>query len=316
MVRELSLWRCRNLLFATSMTMCLGVPASANDSGINAIIQGVPQSAMTEAPRPVQAPSQSLSHPAPSRATSDARVNSIIQGLKPRSVASPATISIARSDFFLQLNLHYDRAAAPSSINLRVGQVVPSFVRLMDVPEALIAVWDEAPKYQAVSTRALILLVERRSRKVAFVFNRDTYFVYTPDPDVRIVLNVHSNRFCLIDVKASASWNIQFAYDSDQLLPEARDDLQQIVGLLRHVSLGDYKFVVTGHTDAVGSREYNYDLSLRRAKAVVDHLVWAESIPSTRVKWSGRGFDELLYPQEPRNPRNRRVNLNPTLNEC
>jgi outer membrane protein OmpA-like peptidoglycan-associated protein len=279
--------------------------ALANDNEINSIVQGLPGQHVPVVP-----------HAAPRQASGDARTNAIVQGLTPRSTASAATISIARSDFFLQLNLHYDRSSGQSSSNLRVGQVVPGSVTLMDIPGRLTAVWSEALGYFALPTRTSIFLIEKNSRKVAFVLNRDNYFIFTPDPNVRIILDTQTNKFCIIDVKASASWNIPFAFDSDRLLPEARDDLQQIVGLLRHASLGTYKFFVTGHTDGVGSREYNYDLSLRRAKAVVDHLVWTEAITPSRVKWSGRGSDELLYPKDSRNPRNRRVNLHPTINEC
>jgi peptidoglycan-associated lipoprotein len=39
------------------------------------------------------------------------------------------------------------------------------------------------------------------------------------------------------------------------------------------------RFKVFGHTDLVGGQGYNYNLGLRRAKAVVNYLVPRESAP-------------------------------------
>ena len=62
---------------------------------------------------------------------------------------------------------------------------------------------------------------------------------------------------------------------------------------------------MTSHTDRVGTEEYNIDLSLRRAKAVVDYLIEA-GIAADRLQYHGFGKsrpktvtkrDATLFPQ-------------------
>ncbi|MGH8751809.1 MAG: OmpA family protein, partial [Burkholderiales bacterium] len=68
--------------------------------------------------------------------------------------------------------------------------------------------------------------------------------------------------------------------------------------------------VVIGHTDAVGTLEYNDTLSLQRAKKVRDDLVKL-GIPTEHIRVAGRGKRELLVPtrDEVSEPRNRRVEI-------
>jgi len=67
---------------------------------------------------------------------------------------------------------------------------------------------------------------------------------------------------------------------------------------------------VAGHTDAVGTDQYNDALSLRRAERVSALLV-ARGIPSDRITAVGRGKRELLVPTPDgvAEPRNRRVEI-------
>jgi outer membrane protein OmpA-like peptidoglycan-associated protein len=68
---------------------------------------------------------------------------------------------------------------------------------------------------------------------------------------------------------------------------------------------------VEGHTDNVGTRAYNADLSDRRAKSVMKYLV-AKGIEKTRLIAKGYGFDfpiDTNATQEGRD-RNRRVEFN------
>jgi OOP family OmpA-OmpF porin len=70
--------------------------------------------------------------------------------------------------------------------------------------------------------------------------------------------------------------------------------------------------LITGHTDSVGSDEFNLNLSLQRAQAVKDFLVQVYSIESSRLQIKGFGKRKLIYPNE-RNEKeaqmNRRVEL-------
>jgi outer membrane protein OmpA-like peptidoglycan-associated protein len=67
---------------------------------------------------------------------------------------------------------------------------------------------------------------------------------------------------------------------------------------------------VVGHTDTVGKKEYNYGLSMKRAKAVASILV-AKGIDPSVIDITSHGKDNPLVPtgdQVPE-PRNRRVEI-------
>jgi len=63
--------------------------------------------------------------------------------------------------------------------------------------------------------------------------------------------------------------------------------------LLDHPELAYIR--VEGHTDNVGSRPYNLDLSRRRAESVVAYIV-SKSVPRGRLTAVGLGFDRPLAP--------------------
>jgi OOP family OmpA-OmpF porin len=65
--------------------------------------------------------------------------------------------------------------------------------------------------------------------------------------------------------------NIHFDFDKYTLTPESEATLDEIAEILNEEH--DSKFMVSGYTDAKGSRAYNERLSLNRAKAVRDGLV-------------------------------------------
>jgi OOP family OmpA-OmpF porin len=80
---------------------------------------------------------------------------------------------------------------------------------------------------------------------------------------------------------------------------------------LSNQTLVGYRFRIEGHTDTVGSLEYNNALSDLRAAAVVDYLTNNFRVDRNRVEAIGMGKDGLLVPtpdQTPE-PRNRRVQV-------
>lgn len=70
--------------------------------------------------------------------------------------------------------------------------------------------------------------------------------------------------------------------------------------------------LISGHTDSVGSDEFNLKLSFQRAQAVKNFLVQVHHINSSQLQTQGFGKRKLLYPNE-RNKKeaqmNRRVEL-------
>lgn len=107
---------------------------------------------------------------------------------------------------------------------------------------------------------------------------------------------------------AMVDLTIQFAFDSATILDESKALLDRLAKALNAAQLQSLKFVVEGHTDGVGNKAYNDQLSARRAQSVVDYLVKA-GVSASRLRSTGRGFAELLYPQDPKAAGNRRVRI-------
>lgn len=84
--------------------------------------------------------------------------------------------------------------------------------------------------------------------------------------------------------------SVLFGFDKAALTPEDQTKLDQIgaqLGLSK-----SYILEVTGGADSVGSAEYNYDLSQRRAAAVVQYLASKYKIPPHRFYLIGIGKDK------------------------
>ena len=82
-------------------------------------------------------------------------------------------------------------------------------------------------------------------------------------------------------------YSIYFTFNSDVLRPESEPTLKEIADVLKKHS--DWKLGVNGHTDGIGSDDYNLDLSKRRAAAVRAALVTRYGIAGTRLTTAGYG---------------------------
>ncbi len=81
--------------------------------------------------------------------------------------------------------------------------------------------------------------------------------------------------------------NIFFDYDKWDLRPESRFELDRFVEVLnKNPTL---KIEIAGHTDSIGSDNYNLRLSDRRAKSVRDYLVNNGRIAAERMSSQGYG---------------------------
>ncbi len=83
--------------------------------------------------------------------------------------------------------------------------------------------------------------------------------------------------------------NIFFDTDSFDLKKESYAELNTLVDLLKENP--DLKVEIGGHTDNVGSREYNLKLSENRARSVYNYLI-GKGIDEKRLKYKGYGFSE------------------------
>ena len=85
----------------------------------------------------------------------------------------------------------------------------------------------------------------------------------------------------------AAIYGINFEFASAQILVDSHDVLAEIAKLL--LENQELRLYVVGHTDDIGSLEYNINLSERRAEAVVDFLIDNYEISSSRLISAGVG---------------------------
>jgi len=105
------------------------------------------------------------------------------------------------------------------------------------------------------------------------------------------------------------SFMLYFITGTDELTPESKAELQNVLAALKDRPLPDV--LVIGHTDTVGELTTNDRLSAQRAETLKGFLVDI-GIPVTRIRTAGRGERELLIrtADEVDEPRNRRVEIN------
>ena len=83
--------------------------------------------------------------------------------------------------------------------------------------------------------------------------------------------------------------NVLFDFNSSHVKREYYGSLAALGSYLR--ATPEAKVILEGHTDSVGTREYNLKLSHRRAASVRTYLVEKEGIDANRITLSGFGFD-------------------------
>ncbi|MGH9509866.1 MAG: OmpA family protein [Terriglobales bacterium] len=81
--------------------------------------------------------------------------------------------------------------------------------------------------------------------------------------------------------------DVLFAFNRSELRPEAREKLAKVSGII--LAQHGLMLEVEGHTDSVGSNEYNQGLSERRAASARDYLV-QQGLSSMAI--ASRGFGE------------------------
>lgn len=112
----------------------------------------------------------------------------------------------------------------------------------------------------------------------------------------------------LVPQKRQIDLVINFDYGSARLQPVSLPLLESLAEAMKDERLRAVRFKVEGHTDGRGSARYNEDLSARRAQSVATFLE-TQGVATGRLDTQGRGFSELLIPDRPAAPENRRVRI-------
>ncbi len=102
--------------------------------------------------------------------------------------------------------------------------------------------------------------------------------------------------------------DILFDFDKATLKRDVEFNLVKVATILNQ--FGEMKVLVEGHTDAIGTDEYNLGLSKRRAQAVYDFLV-SQGVAADRLTWEGYGESRPVADNDTEEGRqkNRRVDL-------
>jgi outer membrane protein OmpA-like peptidoglycan-associated protein len=102
--------------------------------------------------------------------------------------------------------------------------------------------------------------------------------------------------------------DVLFAFNSSDLTPSMQSKLDSVMGKLEDPGVASIK--VIGHTDSVGSDEYNQELSQKRASSVAEYLL-SQGVTPSKVTSEGKGESEPVADNETEEGRaqNRRVEL-------
>ena len=103
---------------------------------------------------------------------------------------------------------------------------------------------------------------------------------------------------------------VTFVSGSAALSPQARAVAQQMAKAMLRPDKVSVRFRIEGHTDAVGSRDRNLELSRQRAQAVVAYL-GTLGVDAKRLEAVGLGFDQPIPGVARTSAANRRVVAKP-----
>ena len=92
-----------------------------------------------------------------------------------------------------------------------------------------------------------------------------------------------------VQEKITLAADVLFDFDKAVLKPEGMAKLDDLVGKLKPIALE--VIIAIGHTDRIGSVEYNQKLSVRRAEAVKAYLV-SKGIEPNRIYTEGKGLKQ------------------------
>ena len=87
-----------------------------------------------------------------------------------------------------------------------------------------------------------------------------------------------------------AETSVKFGFNKDNLTAKSQEALDQLAATI--ASTKGYIITLEGGTDSVGSADYNYDLSQRRANSVIQYLASKYSVPAHKIYVIGLGKDK------------------------
>ena len=113
----------------------------------------------------------------------------------------------------------------------------------------------------------------------------------------------------LDNYKPVADTTVLFGFDKADLTRKQRQTLDQFAQQIQGQK--HYIIQVEGYTDSTGAADYNYQLSQRRADAVIQYLAQKYNVPAFRIFLIGLGKDNPVAQNTTSSgrARNRRVDI-------
>ncbi len=113
--------------------------------------------------------------------------------------------------------------------------------------------------------------------------------------------------------EVSIALPIQFEFGSAELTTQGAEILSKAAEAMNSTELVSLNFVIEGHTDSVGSNEFNLILSEKRAQSAKNHLI-KNGINSKRLTAFGFGELKPIEASSSIDPSQRRVEIVTTRN--
>jgi outer membrane protein OmpA-like peptidoglycan-associated protein len=134
------------------------------------------------------------------------------------------------------------------------------------------------------------------SLKLADGFLQGDDTILDEDGQQWLTQDAEGNAFIKVSLKVWAT--INFEYNSAEITPDSEKVLETFGHALNRPGLAKRRLLVSGHTDNVGSKEFNLKLSRRRAASVAKWLVEKAKIEANRLVLAGYGDEAPIASNE------------------
>ena len=92
--------------------------------------------------------------------------------------------------------------------------------------------------------------------------------------------------------KGRATINVEFDFDKAEIKSAFHQEIKKFAGVLKKYP--ELKVVIEGHTDNVGGKDYNQNLSMKRAESVKNYLIKKFGIGESRLTAKGYGLSKPI----------------------
>lgn len=163
--------------------------------------------------------------------------------------------------------------------DLDTGEFFQGIATVIDLEEGI----EVAPRYIQEDGSFEFELIDKR--RYLLIIEGDRLFsieqVFYMDGNTDIQLSASS-----IEKKLTFE-SIDFLSGSSEILPQMERNLKQVIDFLHQYP--HYSLNIIGHTDADGNKEYNLELSARRARTIREYIIRHGGVQDERVSATGKG---------------------------